>query len=246
MDRDYRFKLSGIIFYILVFGILLSTPEGCSLIFHPVDDQTRTIIIALSGFLAVYISSEGFGYIFNSFFFALWSRTRPRYYQKSDERGYSAEQEKHFNSTHMRKRVVDFGLNNNREVQPEIAQYSLETYYWYFFQNFASKNLNAWIERRWTHFAAGMTEIVAIFFAWILTIIVMYCQKWNWSHYTSIILLFSIMFGVICFYNAILSRNDALKMMDLWIYANCDENGRKNFQHFENLFKEKLTIDSEN
>lgn len=242
MNREYRFKLSGVIFFILVFGIFLSTEEGCTLIFNSLNNQMSTIIIALFGLLAVYISSEGFGYIFNSIFFALWSRIRPKFVQKTKERGYSAEQEKYFRSPQMRERILKYGVDQERKVPEKIKNYSLETYYWYFFQKFAPKNLNSWVERRWTHFAAGMTEIVAIIFAWMITLCIILEKNWIMTTNTFFISIFSVAFILICYYNATLSRNDALQMMDLWIYANFDDDGKENFRYFE----KKINVISEN
>jgi hypothetical protein len=234
MLREYRFKLGGLIFFILIFGIFLSTTEGDCLIFNSLNDQMGSILLALFGLLAIYASSEGFGYIFNSIFFALWSRVRPRFIQKTNSRGYSAEQEKYFHAEHMRNRILNWSQEQGKNIPEAIKNYSLETYYWYFFQKFAPTDLNGWIERRWTHFAVGMTEIVAITFAWIFSFCVIFEEHWTMTLNTGIIFIFSIIFGLICYYNAILSRNDALQMMDLWIYANFDADGKYIFNKFEN------------
>jgi hypothetical protein len=198
-----------------------------------------TTIVALFGLIAIYATSEGFGYIFNSIFFALWSRIRPRFIQKTKERGYSADQEKHFHSEHMRNRILKVGMDFERKTPSEIKEYSLETYYWYFFQTFAPKNLNGWIERRWTHFAAGMTEIVAIIFAWIVSLCLIFEQHWIMTLNTLLIFIFSEIFIWICYYNATLSRRDALQMMDLWIYANFDNDGKFIFKGFEEHIEKK-------
>jgi len=235
MNREYRFKLGGLIFFILIFCITISTTDGFKLIFNSINGEMGSTILAIIGLFAIYASSEGFGYIFNSIFFVCWSRIWPKYFQKTNQRGYSADQEKYFYSEHIKNRILNFGVKNEKTIPQEIQEYSLDTYYWYFFQPYSPKTLIEWTERRWTHFAAGMTEIVAIIFAWIVTLIVIYEQNWSITYNTALVFVFSVFFILICYYNANLSRKDALQIMDLWVFANFDDNGKFLFEKYERM-----------
>jgi hypothetical protein len=120
-----------------------------------------------------------------------------------------------------------------------IEKYGLDVYFRYFFEPHAPKELSDWVVRRWTHFAAGMTEIVAIISAWIVSLTIIVGQTFGITPYTFIIALFSVLFCIVCWCNALLSRREALQLLDLWSFANFDEKGQEIFKHFEENIAKK-------
>ncbi|KQC04801.1 MAG: hypothetical protein APR53_09460 [Methanoculleus sp. SDB] len=140
----------------------------------------------------------------------------------------------------MRNRIVKSGQEKMMNIPKEIQEYSYETYYYYFFHKYAPNNLKEHIERRWTHFAVGMTEIVAIIFALLFSLYIIIFEKhWELTRITYVIIIFSAFFSIICLYNALLSRRDALEMLDLWMYANFDGEGKCIFSKFEKEMSDK-------
>jgi hypothetical protein len=234
MIREYRFKLSGLTFFILVFCIIFSTKNGFDLVIPSQESGMNAAILALIAAGASYASSEAFGYIFNAVFFISWSQVVP-FLQGSRERAYSADYERYFKSGQIRQMMCGQWRESGSSDHPpvKLSGYSLDPCFSYFFQSDAPETLRHWVERRWTAFAVGMIEVVAIIASWLIALTVILETDMTMTFNTALIFVFSVLFGAICWKNAQLSRKEAYELMDLWQYAHFDQDARVIFRDFE-------------
>jgi quercetin dioxygenase-like cupin family protein len=239
MMREQRTRYAGILFY-LVFGLsLLFTESGMKLV---QGLQTRAdlsgILFPLIALGVAFFTSEPIGFLFTSVLFFFWNVRGGR---KPEFGGYAAEWRKlsyDFNSEIINRYDSSNSLENGARkghAEEQWKEYGPDVFLSYFWQQ-GPRTLIDWVSRRHTAFFLGLSAIVAIALALILSTIIIVKLQMGWTLGTLSIFLISFMLAAFFGYNAQGARKEAWQMMDIWMRSAFDPQLGRALQDINGLF----------
>lgn len=219
MGREFRFRPSGMIFYIILLLNLLGSEAGTDLIqalLSDVDVNRGVAAIVSTGILL--FTSDSIGYLFNSavfFIFRLWG-------------GYSRDYRTRLGYRNFKQAIIDQytaleesteGHWQHKQFEQQWGKYNEEVFMAYFFwHQVGHKNpLDDWHVRRWSAYMTGMTTVLGIAAGLIFSSVFILAFQLNFSVCNAIIGAISLGMMAILWANASQARKQAWQIVDLWL-----------------------------
>lgn len=232
MTRELRYGAAGIIFYLLLVLNLLATQYSRNLLqklFLPLlttssqidSANTYQVIIAIIGLGALIFTSNTIGYLFGSIYIFLWNNIPGRFHR--GEGGYSAEWKKL--SYDIKTLIIEKYKQASRQLEENPSHdkferqwetYSADVFLSYFWQR-APRDIVDWAVRRHTAFLTGMSTIIGISLALLLSITLIIGSNLGWNFSNFIISTVGFLMIFIIYNNAQHARSEAWQIIDLWL-----------------------------
>jgi len=239
MTRETRFRISGLLFYVVFILNLSVTYSGrpffCNLL---QSDQTDIYqaVATLVGVGALLFTSDVVGYVFSTICYFFWNPLALR----KGKFGYAAEMEKL--GYDLKSIIIERYKNSQEKDDSETLHkkfegqweaYSPDVFLSYIFQQ-APPSIVGWTSRRHTALFAGMAAELAIFLGLIFSAIAIYIYGMGWTSLNTVVLILSIGVLILLYFNARQAGTEARQMIDLWIAQALNPNLRailKRIQH---------------
>jgi len=230
--RDIRFRFIGTIFFFVLAICLLSSRSTIQLIINLYSQNVESsIITSLVALGAVFLTSEGIGFIFNSINLRLISvlNSLVHSHNMTDD-FYSAEWRSlsydlkedviadyfNNNTSGLSSSEEKNASNNHGKFISRFKKYQMDVIFSYFWQS-ALKQTVDWVARRHTAFFTSTAVITSIGFAIITALILMAALNLVWTIATLIIIILLGLIILILLWNALEARSIANNMIDLWL-----------------------------
>lgn len=224
MDREQRWKYVGTVFYLVFAASLLLTNKGIELTSSFLSSSTTygPIIVAI-GIIVGFLTSGQVGYIFNTLYVCYWNFFRG---------GYNAELEKL--TYNLKDELIKQYETNNRTLNGNLKKYGLNVFLSYFWQQ-EPGHLIDWVARRYTIYFVNMVNIFGIILALVISWSIIWWFNMGPNLYTIVILVASIIFIRISYYNAHVSKEEASQMLDVWVFGVLDPKMNESIKKFKGL-----------
>ncbi len=218
MERDFRFRISGVIFFIITLLHLALTDHGKDFISDITNKpDTFQLIIAITSAVFLLFTSDSIGFIFSTLFLFIFNLRG----------GYAGLYTRRLGN--LNKFVVDIYNEMklrlpkdylSEEFGKRLKKYNTEHFLIYFLwhrPNGASDNLSKWVERRHTAYFTSYSFMVAatiatLFSSWIIWDYVLGFTPIN----VTIFIITGIIFAVLV-WNGERAMQDAIAVTDLHI-----------------------------
>jgi len=219
MSRELRTRAAGLVFYLFLLLLLVSTPAAATALRDLIGANTNPAWLAtflVAG--AAVFTSDAVGYLFSSIVYALFrvSGGYSWYYaNRLAYRGFRNEILQRYSGSRIRSR---HNLDSTA-FEAALPSYNPEQLLVYFFwHNSTDRNpLDEWVERRHTAFFAGLTAALALLLAAILALAVICISNLGLSWITAGLLALTIVLIMALVGNAISAMADACRIIDLRI-----------------------------
>ena len=218
MDRSFRFRVSGMVFFIITILHLVVTTSGRTFIISlgSGQDTTNKLLLAIIPSALVIFTSDAIGYIFSSIF---------QYY--FNYRGGYAKLYKQ-GIGNLKKYIIDhynkieMPLDNEpllEGLSKRLKKYNTEQFLIYYFWHRpggADENLHKWIERRFNAYFTAYSVIIALILGTILSFSIICCYL-AFNCMNGLIFLISILIALLIRRNGENALKDAVSITDLHI-----------------------------
>ncbi len=220
MERNLRFRVSGVIFFVIFISQLALSNSGLfnilSFIIKP-PEQEPQVIPAIISALFLFFASEPIGYIFTSislFVFNLFGGYAGLYSRKIGNLDKDIIDEY--------KNIMDTLPNDKlqKNFYKRIKNYNTEQFFIYFFWhriNGANDNLSSWVERRFTAFFISFSFLTSTIIALSSSIITIYFFNFGFNLLNLISFIISILLTVILAVNGEKAIDDAIAITDFHV-----------------------------
>ena len=219
MERGFRFRVSGLIFLLVLALHLLSAGFFNGLFLDQSnEDPSITILQVLVAAGLIIFASDSIGFVFSSIAVCIFNCRG----------GYSGQYEKNLGYKDLKKSLINDYMSlpdpqkksfSHDSFESRFHSYNTEHFFVYFLWHRPdmSEHLNEWIERRHTAYFTAFSTSIAIFlasvvsFIWILVKPLQLCFGNLWTLVGSIIFCFIILRNGAC------AMKDALAIIDFRI-----------------------------
>ncbi len=216
MERDFRFRVSGVIFFIVTLLHLALTDRGKDFISSLTNTpDTFQVIVAITSGVFLLFASDSVGFIFSTLFLFVFNLRG----------GYAGVYTRHLGS--LNKFIVDIYNEmelplpkdySSEEFGKRLKKYNTEHFLIYFLwhrPDGVNDNLSKWVERRHTAYFTSYSFIVAATIATFLSslIISIYDLGFTPIHLTIFIITAAIF--VVLVWNGERAMRDAIAVTDL-------------------------------
>ncbi len=223
MEREFRIRPTGLIFYLTLIVTLALTKNGITIIKgaflvpSQASNNISNALIAITGLGLVIFTSDAIGYIFSSFATAIFNLFGG--YSRLFKECLSYNDFTALISLYREDRKEETGVISPKEFENKLESISLETLHVFFFwyRDGHENPLDEWVIRRYTAFFTAASSILAIIISQALAVLIVLVFNWhfqltNWIWFVT--LLLTIFAFVINGVDAILR---ALEAVDLWV-----------------------------
>lgn len=218
MEREFKFKAPGIIFYLFLILMLVLTRTTIDLIkdFEPDDiDIIFSVLIPLG---VIFFTSEGIGYLFSTIVYFFYNHCFGGY-KKLFHSKLS------YNKYH--RKIIELYENSNEPTGPldpfdfnnQLSQYSDEALLMYFFwyRDKHENKLDGWHLRRYSAFFTNWTSLIAIVIAQLIAWILIAVIDLKCSCANTIVSIISFFMIIMLYKNSRKAKKDAIQALDLWV-----------------------------
>jgi hypothetical protein len=218
MERDFRFRVSGVIFFLIGLLHLAFTDKGkCFILNLTNEPDTIQIIVAIISGVFLIFASDSMGFIFSTLFLFIFNIRD----------GYAGVYTRRIGN--LKKTFMD--IYNNSELQlPEdqsikefgerLNKYNTEHFLIYFLWHHpdgVNDNLNKWVERRHTAYFTSYSIITAATIASLLSSLIIYIYDLSFTTQNQIIFMVTAIIFAILIRNGERAMRDAIAITDLHI-----------------------------
>jgi hypothetical protein len=237
MERDFRFRVSGLLFVIVILLNLAFSNNGKKLISDLLAKATNLEFLQiLLGTILIVFASDAIGYIFNSIAVFIFNRSG----------GYSGKFKKHLGYSELRDSIIQTYDSMNVELPNDFSHdkfrlkwdaYNTEHFFVNFFWHRSElpSNLNEWLERRYNAYFTAHSCSIALIIATLISFVTICNPIFGISPVNWIVLLFT-GFGVLIFVlNGKEAMKDAMAITDLHIAEYVNPRVRKILGRYQTL-----------
>lgn len=233
MERNFRFRISGVAFFVIIFIHLALTVEGkqfiSDLIVKP--DEFQIMVAVISGVFLIF-ASDAAGYIFSSIFLFFFNL----------QGGYAGIYKRHLGD------LNDFFIDGYNESKLELpkasshekfskrwgkynTEHSLIYFLWHRHDG-VSDNLNDWIERRHTAFFTSFSSITAAVIATAIAGLAARAYNLHFNSQNLITFAVTLVICIIIGFNGIYAMRDAVAITDLHVAGFVNPRVREIFRRY--------------
>lgn len=234
MERNFRFRVSGLVFIMILLLHLGFTYCGKAFITCLKTDQTNlSVIQILIGAALIVFASDSIGFIFSSISVFIFNRmggyTRI-YKRKLGYSGLKGSIMQIYESMDS-KLPNDFSHDNFQQRWSNYnTEHFLASFFWH--RSDLPNTLNEWIERRHTAYFTSYSYLTAAILGSILSFITIFALKLGVSWANLIILLTTGIVSWIVVKNGEDAMKDALAIIDLRIAGYVNPGVKNIFNHY--------------
>jgi hypothetical protein len=222
MEREFRIRPTGLIFYLTLIVTLALTKNGITIIKGTFSDPCQAsndisnTLISIAGLGLVIFTSDAIGYIFSSFATAIFNLFG----------GYSGLFKKCLSCNNLKKLISlyrdseeEIGDIRPKDFKNRLKSIPLETLHVFFFwyREGHENPLDKWVIRRFTAFFTAASSILAIIISQALAASIVLAFNWK-LQLANCIWFFVLLLTIIAF---VINGRDAIKRameaIDLWI-----------------------------
>lgn len=215
MEREFRFRVSGVIFFLISLLHLSLTVHGKDFIASLTNQpDTFQVIVAITSGVFLIFASDSIGFIFSTLFLFIFNLRG----------GYAGVYTRHLG--YLNKFIVD--MYNEMELPlpkdypveefgRRLRKYNMEQFLIYFLwhqPDGVSDNLSKWVERRHTAYFTSYSFIVAATIASCLSFLVIYIDDLGFTSMNITIFIITIIIFVMLVWNGERAMQDAIAITD--------------------------------
>jgi hypothetical protein len=246
MGRDFRFRISGIIFFIIFLLNLCVTKAGIDFVIKIFNEpDTLQIVISIVSGVFIFFASDSIGFIFSTFFQLIFNIFG----------GYNGVFEKNFGDLSKfiiekySKITITLPKDDEdyiKDFQMRLGKYNSEQLLVYFFwhcKNGATESIKQWVERRFNAYFAAYNSVIAIFFATLFSfLIILSNELLTFTTINWVILVFSLVFCISAIVSGEIAMKDAVRIIDIQVASFVDPRVIHLCGSFENVKIEKKAV----
>jgi hypothetical protein len=221
MERELRFKIAGLLFYMAAGTILVSTTRATDFIrLLAVGGQSNGYlgpVVAAVGVGAAIFTSEAVGFIFNALPLGWWRVFHGGFYP-GEWRTLTRDP----------KQIVKSRCDSRGEASlPDalLGNTSSDVFLSFLWQQ-GPQHVVDWVTRRYTAFHTGFASSLGIWLGCALSASTVVKYDLGGRYLTWTIFAVWVLVGVVLMINAQYARRDARQMVDLWLAGEVDPNLR--------------------
>ena len=244
LDREFRFRPAGMVFYLVLALNLLLTQTGLDLVR---DLQLKTDIPqAVAAIFATGIllfTSDSVGYLFTSLVV----------FHFNARGGYSRDYRTRLGYRDFKQRIIDYYFNDphpiaeeskHKRFEEQWLRYSEEAFMAYFFWHLFQDNpLDDWFTRRFSAYFAGLSAALAIVIGLALSMVLTCAFQMHWTPVNTWVTAVSLLFCIVLGSNAVRARRDTWPIVDLWVAGILNPRIRSIRDHLRQPDKERVTAE---
>lgn len=223
MGREFRLRVSGILFFIIFLLQIVMTKEGLSFIVQIIESpETLQVIISIAAGVFLFFASDSVGYIFGTFFMLIFNLYG----------GYSEIFKKHFGKLdelllqkyiffHKTEPITEDSYN----FRERFAEFNTEQKLVYFFwhnETGVTERIDKWVERRFNAYFIAYGSLVAVLCASILSVCIISSNHMGFSSSNYVFFVITAVFCISLILSAEFAMKDAVRIVDLQIASFLD------------------------
>ncbi len=217
MGREFRFRVSGAIFFIITLLHLFVTRDGKALVINIVTSPNDLqVLITIASGAFIFFASDSIGYIFSTIFLFFFNTIVGGYagiYKKKIR-----DLGKYITETYDEMKVTSLDDKYSKIFRKRLQLNNTEHIFVYFFWNCkdgANEYLQQWIERRHTAYFTSYGTVIAIIAATIISNIVITSLNWTPTSSNFVIFISSFVFVLISIVAGELAMKDSISILNL-------------------------------
>ncbi len=250
MDRKFRFRVSGLAFFIILLLHLIFTGKGSSWVSGLTKniDQFQVIITVASGFF-IFFTTDFIGFIFSSIFqfyfncLGGYNKWFTKQIGNLNELILNDYQNPIFsNEENIQRKEL-----NHRWKESNAEQFLI--YFFWHRPDGVSEHLNDWIERRQTAYFTSCTFFTAALISTFFSIFIICKHNLGWAEGNTWVLMLTIIMVILIISNGNKAKQDAVAVTELYIEGSINPKFQEildNYSPYKNSDRKRETTKRKN
>jgi hypothetical protein len=241
MERNFRFRVSGLVFFIIILLHLAFTAKGQEFLSRLISksslDQFQILATVASGVLLVFIS-DSVGFIFSSIYIFIFNSRLVG--------GYSGIYTRRFGN--LKNSIMDIYQSlkspapkdihkdfSDQKFEARADKYNSEHFLIYFLwhrPDNVNAELNDWVERRHTAYFTSYSCFVAAILSSATSLLIIFNSQLGFTGANTTILLVTGLISFVVVQNGKNAMNDAVALTDIHVAGFLNSNVREIFRRY--------------